>query len=148
VFNRSTLGRENWGDLEDVVLKNAASEKLCVFGGPVLDAADPRVLGNFGRGDRRLVQVPVKFWKVIVARAVSGLAAYGFVLEQDLSEVTTAEFALPDAFNAFLISIEEIGAMAGVTFADAIVEGDQFEGRGREIALRAGVGVRAASRRR
>jgi endonuclease G len=148
VFNRSTLGRENWGDLEDVVLKNAASEKLCVFGGPVLDASDPHVLGNFGRGDRRMVQVPVKFWKVIVAKAVTGLAAFGFVLEQDLSDVATTEFAVPDAFSAFLVSVDDISTMAGVTFADAIVEADQFEGRGREIALRAGVGVRAAPRRR
>jgi endonuclease G, mitochondrial len=114
----------------------------------VLDDADPRVLGNFGRGDRRMVQVPVKFWKVIVARSAGGLSAFGFVLEQDLSDVATAEFAVPDAFSAFLVAIDDIGAMTGITFAEPVIEADQFDGRGREVALRAGVGVRVKRNRR
>lgn len=145
-FNRSTLGRRNWGDLEAVVLRHAGSERLCVLAGPVLEAADPRFLGAFGRGDRRVVQIPVKFWKVVVARAAVGLAAFGFLLEQDLSAVQTTEFAVPDEFRPCLLPIARIAALTGLVFADAVIEADQFTGRGREIAFQAGIGVQPARR--
>src|SRR5262249_9442997 len=38
-FNRSNAGEDNWGDLENVVLAEAANERLCLFAGPVLNAA-------------------------------------------------------------------------------------------------------------
>jgi len=140
VFNQSARGRENWGDLENEVLKQAASERLCVFAGPILAADDPRFLGNFGQGQRRLVQIPVKFWKVVVARSKEGVAAFGFLMEQDLSEVETTEFAVPEAFQPFLVPIEAIASTAGVAFGDVITTADQFDRRGPELALKASIG--------
>ncbi|MFB1488240.1 MULTISPECIES: DNA/RNA non-specific endonuclease [unclassified Thiocapsa] len=45
-FNQSQRGEDNWGDLENQVLANAASERLCVFAGPVLDPADEVFVGT------------------------------------------------------------------------------------------------------
>lgn len=141
-FNQSSRGKDNWGDLENVVLSQAASERLCVFAGPVLAPGDPRFLGQFGQGERRLVQIPLTFWKVIVARVGGGIAAFGFVLEQDLSEVETTEFVVPQAFKRFLVPLTLIGEQAGISFAASILEADQFDDRGPEVALRANLGRR------
>lgn len=141
-FNQSARGKDNWGDLENVVLSQAASERLCVFAGPVLAQGDPRFLGQFGQGERRLVQIPLSFWKVIVARAGSGIAAFGFMLEQDLSEVETTEFVVPQAFRRFLVPLTLIAEQAGISFAAPVLEADQFDDRGPDIAVRANVGRR------
>ena len=45
-FNRSASGVDNWGDFENIVLSQAASERLCVFAGPVLDDNDDTFLGR------------------------------------------------------------------------------------------------------
>lgn len=141
-FNQSARGKDNWGDLENVVLSQAASERLCVFAGPVLAAGDPRFLGQFGQGERRLVQIPLSFWKVIVARAGSGIAAFGFILEQDLSEVETTEFVVPQAFRRFLVPLPLIAEQAGISFAQSVLDADQFDDRGPDVAVRANVGRR------
>ncbi len=142
VFNQSARGRENWGDLENLVLKQAASEKLCVFAGPVLAPDDPRFLGYFGEGKRLLIQIPVKFWKIIVAKSIDGIAAFGFVLEQDLRDVPTTEFAVPEAFQPFMMPVDAIASLAGLVFDGAIVDADQFDRRGPELALQASIGRR------
>jgi endonuclease G, mitochondrial len=139
-FNQSARGKDNWGDLENVVLSQAASERLCVFAGPVLAPGDPRFLGQFGQGERRLVQIPLSFWKVIVARAGTGIAAFGFILEQDLSEVETTEFVVPQAFRRFLVPLPLIAEQAGISFAAPVLEADQFDDRGPDVAVRANVG--------
>lgn len=141
-FNQSARGKDNWGDLENVVLSQAASERLCVFAGPVLAPNDPRFLGQFGQGERRLIQIPLHFWKVIVARVSDGIAAFGFMLEQDLSEVETTEFVVPQNFKRFLVPLTLIAEQAGITFAANILEADQFDDRGPDVAMRANVGRR------
>lgn len=145
VFNQSARGRENWGDLENVVLKQAASERLSVFAGPVLAADDPRFLGYFGEGKRLLIQIPVKFWKVIIANSKDGIAAFGFLLEQDLSDVGTTEFAVPEAFQSFMMPIDAIASLGGVVFDQSIVSADQIERRGPELALQAAVGLKRSA---
>ena len=80
-------GEDNWGDLENHVLSEAANERLCVFAGPVLDPADEVFVGKGDGGTTLRAKIPSRFWKVIVSRVDDGIAAYGFVLEQDLSEV-------------------------------------------------------------
>lgn len=139
-FNRSTLGRENWGALENVVLGQAGSERLCVFAGPVLDDNDPRFLGTLGRREPVLIQIPIRFWKVIVARAGAGLASFAFLLEQDLADVSTQEFAVPDAFRPFSVPLARIAHLAQIAFPEAVMDADAFEGAGQEVALRAGIG--------
>ena len=137
-FNRSAEGEDNWGDLENHVLSEAVSERLCVFAGPVL-AQDDEVFTGKGDGGAVLrAKIPQRFWKVIVARVDDGLAAYGFVLEQDLSAVDF-EFIVPEEFQKVMTSIADIEAMTGVVFEPAIRLSDQFDtDRGAEIALRAG----------
>jgi endonuclease G, mitochondrial len=138
-FNQSSRGSDNWGDLENAVLKQAASERLAVFAGPVLSSGDPRFLGRMGGTLRTLVQIPTRFWKVIVARTGDGIGVYGFVLEQDLSEVDTREFAVPEPFRRSMMPISAIGELAGIVFAAALIGNDQFDDRGIELAQRAGV---------
>ena len=139
-FNRSANGLDNWGDLENHVLSEASNERLCVFAGPVL-AADDQVFSGVGeRGSSISARVPARYWKVIVARVDEGLAAYGFVLEQDLSDVSWEEFTVPAEFAPALSSLADIEAMTGVVFDQSIRDADQYENqRGQEIAMRANV---------
>jgi endonuclease G len=110
-FNQSARGEDNWGDLENMIQKETKAEKVCLFVGPVLSAGDPVFVGRDHLGEVR-VQVPRKFWKVIVANGPDGPAAYGFMLEQDLTDVPT-EFAVPDAWRLYLKPISEIEGMLG-----------------------------------
>ena len=124
-FNRSSLGEDNWGQLEDHVLTSAASERYCLFAGPVLDDKDDVFLGRVGGRARLRVKIPSRYWKVIVVRTEDGVASYGFVLEQDLLEVTFEEFVVPENFARFMEPLEEIQQRAGVTFPDVVLEADQ-----------------------
>jgi DNA/RNA endonuclease G (NUC1) len=108
-FNRSNKGKDNWGQLENLVQKQSRSETLCLFSGPVLQSDDPIFVGVDDHGEVR-VQIPRKFWKIIVAKGPNGPEAYGFVLEQDLSQ-TELEFAVPTEWHAFMKPISEIEEM-------------------------------------
>lgn len=142
-FNRSALGDDNWGDLENHVLSSAASERLCVFAGPVLAAADEVFVGVGDGGKQIRAKIPSRFWKVIVAAVEDGLAAFGFVLEQDLSDVQW-EFIVPDAFAAVMYRLADITAMTGVKFADDIAAADQYDTvPGQELVMR---GVRRSKK--
>ncbi len=138
-FNRSAEGTDNWGDLENHVLSEAANERLCVFAGPVLDPDDTVFVGAAGKGVKLLAKIPERYWKVIVARVDEGLAAYGFLLEQDLADVDF-EFQVSSEFMPALVPLEEIEKIAGVRFDRAVRGADQFASlRGEEIALRKGL---------
>jgi endonuclease G len=138
-FNRSADGKDNWGDLENHVLSEAANERLCVLAGPVLDADDTVFVGAAGNGVKLRAKIPERYWKVIVARVDEGLAAYGFVLEQDLADVDF-EFQVPSEFLPALVPLSEIERIAGVRFDRRVRQADQFGSlRGEEIVLRQGV---------
>lgn len=139
-FNRSTDGTDNWGDLENVVLRQAAGERLCIFAGPVLSRDDPRFLGTVGPRQRMAIQIPTRFWKVILATSADGLAAYGFILDQDLSALPTTEFIVPAEFRPYLVPLTAIADDAGVVFTPEIMDADEFDGRGLEIAAQANIG--------
>jgi endonuclease G len=137
-FNRSAAGEDNWGDLENQVLSEAANERLCVFAAPVLDSADQVFTGKGANNSVLRARIPRRFWKVIVARVEDGIAAYGFVLEQDLAEVEV-EFTVPEEFIAAMTPIADIADMTGVTFPTDVLAADQYETvRGAEVARRAG----------
>jgi endonuclease G len=145
-YNRSNLGVDNWGNLENVVFSEASSERLCVFAGPVLDPSDQVFVGTGDGGQQLLARIPTRFWKIIVSRVGDGIAAFGFVLEQDLSKVDW-EFAVPAAFIPYLTKLSDIEAMTGVAFSPNLREADQFgTTRGPEIAQRAGARIRKSSR--
>jgi endonuclease G len=137
-FNQSARGDVNWGDLENHVLSEASNERLCVFAGPVLDPKD-RVFHGVAAGGKPLrTRIPGRFWKVVVARVAEGIAAYGFVLEQDLSDVDF-EFVPADDFVPVMYPLREIAELTGVRFADGVLDADQFDAlRGLEIAQRSG----------
>jgi endonuclease G len=139
-FNQSAKGDANWGDLENHVLSEAANERLCVFAGPVLDPND-RVFHGVGAGGTALrSRIPSRFWKVIVARVPEGIAAFGFVLEQDLADVEF-EFVPADDFVPVMYPLVGIAKMSGVKFDPGVIAADQFDAiRGIELVQRGGVG--------
>jgi endonuclease G, mitochondrial len=139
-FNRSSLGEDNWGDLENHVLKSAATERLCQFAGPLLDPSDEVFVGKLGNGQWVRLKIPSRFWKVIVARTVSGVAGYGFLLEQDLSAVPLEEFMVPSNFRRLMVPISELQDMAGIKFSPIVLEADQYQtDEGVELAFRSGL---------
>jgi DNA/RNA endonuclease G (NUC1) len=138
-FNQSARGEDNWGDLENLVLSEASEERLCVFAGPILDAADETFVGRAGGGQALRLKIPSRFWKVIVSRIQPGIASYGFVLEQDLADVPL-EFAVSANFRRLQVPLSQIEAATGVDFGDAIRDADTFDSQaGEEAAWRGGL---------
>ena len=138
-FNQSVRGDDNWGDLENLVLGEAAQERLCVFAGPVLDSSDDTFVGRIDAGRTLRVRIPSRYWKVVVAATAEGIAAYGFVLEQDLTGINL-EFAVPENFRRLQVPLTEIEDAAGLDFGDALRESDAWASEGaQEIAGRAGL---------
>lgn len=145
-FNRSNFAKDNWGSLENHVLKGAAQERYCQFAGPVFDDVNDRVFeGTSGGGTRVDVKIPSRYWKVIVARTNQGLASFGFVLEQDLAQVQfEEEFLVPTIFARFMQPLTELQALAGVRFDPLILNADRYDTtEGLEVAFNAGVKRRA-----
>ena len=124
-FNRGNLGGL-WGKLEDVILGQADTEKLCIFSGPLLQEGDRVFVGRDDQGEVR-IQIPSIYWKVVVARKDDEIQSFGFVLEQDLSQVPL-EFAVEAPWLDSMIAISELeGLIGNIRFPEAVVEGDQFE---------------------
>ena len=93
-FNRSGSGEDNWGDFENEVGRQAKTERLILFSGPVFETKDRWFRGLDDHGSV-LIQVPRRFWKIVVARGASGLPeAFGFILAQDVVAITEIEFTV------------------------------------------------------
>ena len=137
-FNRPDEEADNWGALENLILKSARTENLAVFGGPVLAGDDPIFRGVDTEGDIA-VKIPRSFWKVIVANTDGHLASYGFTLEQDLSNVDT-EFVVPDKWVQHMRPIAEIEDLVGISFARKIRNADQFD-TSEGLSIRASAGI-------
>jgi endonuclease G len=135
-FNQAAQGKDNWGDLENLVQHETDAERAIVFAGPVLSKHDQRFEGVDEKGEV-LIQIPSKFWKIIVTKGDDGPQAFGFVLEQDLSQVPL-EFAVPAPWRRFMRKIEDIeGMLFGLAKLDAIQPFDQFDKlRGRRVTSR------------
>jgi endonuclease G len=145
-FNRSNLGDDNWGRLKNHVLKSAATERYCQFAGPVLDPKDDVFVGKIGKGALVRVRTPSRFWKVIVSRTASGVASYGFLLEQDLSDVPFEEFIVPENVRRLMIPLSDLQELAGIRFPSIVLNADQYEtDEGIELAFRAGLKRRSKS---
>jgi DNA/RNA endonuclease G (NUC1) len=124
-FNRSNR-RDNWGALEDLVLKQAASERYCLFAGPVLKDDDPLFAGVDDLGATK-VRIPRKYWKVVVANSSDGLKLFAFVLDQDLSDVAM-EFAVPASWVPHMVRLSELEEELGsLDFAEELHAADQFD---------------------
>lgn len=105
-FNQSARGEDNWGDLENYIQSEGKREKLIVFAGPVLSPNDLHFEGIDKRGEIS-IQIPSKFWKIVVASGEEGPEAFGFVLEQALSDVPL-EFNVAPQWKRFMKKISEI----------------------------------------
>lgn len=125
-FNRSASGEDNWGDLENLVQKQSASETAIIFSGPVLADDDPTFVGRDNHGVVS-VQIPRKFWKIIVTKGVAGPEVFGFVLEQDLSQ-SEIEFIVPEAWRVYMSSVADVESMLnGWVRLTWLKKYDQFE---------------------
>jgi endonuclease G len=128
LFNQSSKGEDNWGDLENMIQKETKTEKTIVFSGPVLADDDPIFTGVDDQGEVS-IQIPRKFWKIVVAVVDGEPRAYGFVLEQDLSNVPTVEeFVVPQEWERYMQSISDIeGMLGGWVEFDWLKEHDGFQ---------------------
>jgi endonuclease G, mitochondrial len=133
-FNQGSKGKDNWGDLENLVQQETKAEKAITFSGPILAADDPLFNGRDQTG-RVLVRIPRKFWKIVLVKGDTGPQAYGFVLEQDLSNVQL-EMAVPEQWRRFMRSIAEIEkSLNGLATLDFLQQFDQIDSEeGRRIA--------------
>jgi endonuclease G len=127
-FNRSNEEHGIWGQLENLVLTQARTERYCLLAGPVLAADDPVFAGQDDDGSVH-VQIPRRFFKVVVARDKDddNLEAYAFVLEQDLS-ATPLEFAVDAEWRSRMIAIDQLEVLTGLlAFDQGIHSGDQID---------------------
>jgi endonuclease G len=110
-----------------MILRQAKGEKVVIFAGPVFDdAKDKPFKGEDENGEELIVQIPSRFWKVVVADGEDGLEAYGFVLKQDLKSVVW-EFDVEAEWVEELKPLSDVQKAAGlVKFPKVVIEADMF----------------------
>ena len=147
VYNQSAQGVNNWGDLENYVMKQAGANRLSIFAGPVFADDAPVFLGVDDAGPVR-AQIPREFWKVILAGENGKLQSFGFVLRQDLSNVPL-EFVVDPVWQRYMVSIADIQACNPlVKFDKSVADADQFaKASGKAVRDTSGV-VAAAKEKR
>jgi endonuclease G, mitochondrial len=139
-FNRSAR-RGDWGLLENLVLRQARTERYCLFAGPVFRPDDRLFLGVDDEGAIR-VPIPRQFWKIVVAAADGGLQTFAFILDQDLSgtdfeSADAVEFAVDSSWRERMIALPALEELvAPLSFPAELHESDQIDA-GRGAALRA-----------
>ncbi|MFN0120525.1 MAG: DNA/RNA non-specific endonuclease [Blastocatellia bacterium] len=115
-FNQGKMGGL-WGGLEDAIFADVDVDNLRVslFGGPIFHKNDPVIRG---------VQIPLKFFKVILYKVEGKLRAAGFVLLQELPGDLEA-LELPK-FKVFQKSLADIEQSCGFSFSAAVRKADRF----------------------
>ncbi|AQR60719.1 hypothetical protein BZG35_02915 [Brevundimonas sp. LM2] len=114
-----------WGELENEIEDQGATERYCLFAGPLLVDDDPVFLGVDDAGPVS-VRIPRAYWKVIVARDGDDLAAFGFLLEQDLTKVAF-EFDPEARWRRHMLPLKTLQARIGlVRFPKAVLKADRF----------------------
>lgn len=113
------LNQRTWLSLEDYVLDNARTLgfKVNVFTGPIFREDDPHYSG---------VQVPVDFWKVVVALdAESGkLLTSAYLLSQE--GLMPEEGFRFGAFKTYQVPLKRIEELADLRFTKAVRDSDVF----------------------
>jgi endonuclease G len=143
-FNQSAKGG-TWGQLENEILDQAKDrgDRYTLFTGPILAGDDRWFDGKDDRGDVR-IQIPRRFWKVVVTVTGSRIQAFGFVLEQSLARVKFQEaFQLSEEWQTSLYALADLQHEIGVVFPANVLEADQYDGAGQEIAKAIGATRRA-----
>ena len=100
-----------------------------MFAGPVLAPDDRHFHGRDETGPIR-VAVPTRFWKIVLVSGDEGPQAFGFLLEQDLSNVPLdQEFVVPAPWRRFMRRISDIEQLLfGLADLSWLKERDQFDG--------------------
>jgi endonuclease G, mitochondrial len=137
-FNRSNQ-KGVWGQLENLILDQAETERYSLFAGPVLRPDDRLFRGVDDDGSVR-VAIPRQFWKIVVARSGDQLQAFAFVLDQDLSD-TDLEFAVDRVWRSRMISVPALQQLVAlITFPAELHKSDQIAiGSGEAVRAEAGI---------
>jgi DNA/RNA endonuclease G (NUC1) len=125
-FNRSNR-KGDWGKFENNVLKQAKLEKLCIISGPVLDDENDKIFnGYISAKVLAPVQIPSKFWKIVVAKKGTKLQTFAFLLEQDLSQ-SDVEFNVDAEWLSKMISMEDLQKeLQDIVFQKVYFDSDQY----------------------
>ncbi|MDI1327979.1 MAG: DNA/RNA non-specific endonuclease [Brevundimonas sp.] len=122
-FNRSNR-RGVWGLLENLIEAQGRVERYSLFAGPLLAADDPVFVGVDDDGQTQ-VKVPRAYWKVVIARGQTGLEAFGFLLEQDLTQVAF-EFDVDPVWRARMVPLKALQDRIGlIRFPRAVMRADK-----------------------
>jgi endonuclease G, mitochondrial len=140
-FNQSSkLGR--WGQLENQLARNLKQERMTVFAGPIL-SKDDWLFDGFDDAGKIRVQIPSRFWKLVVGHRDGAMVAFAFRLEQDLTQVPLKEELdlNPEAWRDEFVSVEALDKeLPELGFADVIKNADQFqEELGRQVSEELGL---------
>ncbi|WP_050025067.1 DNA/RNA non-specific endonuclease [Verrucomicrobium sp. BvORR034] len=130
-YNQASHGDYNWGELESMIERETKAEKVIIFSGPILDPQDRFFTGLTETGPTK-VQIPQRFWKIVVARKDADALAYGFILDQDLKKVPLTEkfeeFVVEEDWKRFQVPIELIeDYLYGLVKLDWCKKRDAFE---------------------
>ena len=101
---------------------------MVIYAGPIFKANDRWFSGKDDAGATR-VQIPSKFWKIVVTKGGDGnLQAYGFVLEQDVRPITEAEFFVTDEWIGSMKKLSTIQSkLRGWISLEALKPFDQYD---------------------
>jgi len=98
-----------------------------IYAGPFLGADDRLFRGKDDAGSVR-IQIPNRFWKIVVTKGDNGPEAYGFILSQDVRSITETEFFVTDEWKGSLKRLSEIeGGLRGWISLDQLKPFDQFD---------------------
>ncbi len=137
-FNQSSK-QGMWGQLENLILDQAETERYALFAGPIFRSDDPIFRGVDDVGPVR-VAIPRQFWKIVIARKGDELQTFAFRLEQDLSH-TDLEFAVEAPWLSRMISVPDLEQLAAAIAFPAELHGSDQIGTAGGEAVRAQAGV-------
>jgi endonuclease G len=129
VFNQGAEGEENWGDLESHVQKATKkdNEKVVIYAGPIFSQTDRFFRGKDDSGAAK-VQIPSRYWKIVVTKLNGKPAAYGFLLKQDVKAITEKEFFVTDEWIGSMIKLSSLKTkLRGWLNLDDLIAVDQFD---------------------
>ena len=144
-FNRA--GSDGlWGELENLVLKQAKTEKYALFAGPVFRKNDRLFVGVDDVGPTK-VPIPRQFWKIVVARTEGELQTFAFILDQDLSDtkfesVGGLEFAVDTPWRKRMIAVKKLDKLIPeLEFPKQLLDSDQINADPGEAVRASGGGM-------
>ena len=128
-FNQGARGQENWGISNPISRRRPRRM-------PRRPAFSPdRYSGKMTAGftartskARVRVQIPTRFWKIVVVKGTAGPQAYGFILEQDVRDITEEEFFVTEEWIGALKPIKKIASeLRGWLKLDALEACDAYD---------------------